>query len=158
MEHSKIVDQRRIELERTAAETAKALENLNNDNLEKRFQRRKELLEEVKAIESELVAILGVSADALFGGGKPAKVRATSERINDSTEATRKQRRKSLTEEEKLVKIAELLRGNPKGLSAKEITDKTGDTYNTVSEHLSKHTERYVKSGKKRATVYMLKE
>ena len=157
MNFQKIIEKRRLALTKQAAETAQAMSNLNSEEVEAKLKKREELLLQVKVIEAELVSILDIPHEELFGTGASPKRRISSASSLDSA-GSKRERLKSLPEELKLVKIAELLRADLKGLSAKEISGRIGDTYNTVSAHLAKHTEIYLKSGKKRSTVYSLKQ
>ena len=51
MHYSKIVEKRRLELEKQAAEATQALNKLTSDVVEAKFKKREELLLQVKAIE-----------------------------------------------------------------------------------------------------------
>ena len=158
MNFQKIIEKRRLALAKQAAETAQAMSNLNGEEVEAKLKKREELLLQVKVIEAELVSILDIPHKELFGTGASPKRRILSASAGVDSAGSKRERLKSLPEELKLVKIAEILRENLKGLSAKEISGRIGDTYNTVSAHLAKHTEIYLKSGKKRSTIYSLKQ
>jgi hypothetical protein len=156
MNYSKIVEKRRLTLEKQAAEATQALNKLTSDDVDSKFKKREELLLEVWAIENELVSILDIPLEELFGVAHSPKSSSQGGSSTGDSSGSERERRKSLSEDLKLVKIADLLRANPKGLSAKEISERIRDTYNTVSAHLAKHTEIYLKTGQKRSTVYSL--
>jgi len=156
MHYSKIVEKRRLELEKQAAEATQALNKLTSDVVEAKFKKREELLLQVKAIETDLASMLDIPSEELFGTALSSKPRVSSSVASGDSAESLRGRRKSLPEELKLLKIADLLRANPTGLSAKEIAERIADTYNTISSHLAKHPLIYLKSGNKRSTVYSL--
>ena len=114
------------------------------------------MLLKVKEIEKLLCSLLEVPVEKLFGksimedgSGIPSSSKKT-----ETPEGTN--RRKSLSESEKIEKIGGLLRGKQEGLSAVEIARQINDTYNTVTAHLSRRTDLYSKTGSKVTTRYHL--
>ena len=67
MHYSKIVEKRRLELEKQAAEATQALNKLTSDVVEAKFKKREELLLQVKAIETDLASMLDIPSEELLG-------------------------------------------------------------------------------------------
>jgi hypothetical protein len=155
-EIKELLNQRRLKLDAEEAERRRVREQLESINVDEKIQERKDLLLKVKEIETLLSSLLDVPAEKLFGisSVEDGSDTLSSSKKMDNPEGAK--RRKSLSEHEKIEKIRALLKGREEGLSAVEIARQINDTYNTVSEHLSRHTDLYSKTGSKVTTRYHL--
>lgn len=156
MEHiDKLIAQRRAEFDREEEERKKLRDHLFSSEIERKNQELIELRGRLKELEEFLAKALGVSVAEIRGQFQAEdKKEASSSEVPPT--AQRRKRQKSLSEEEKIRKIAELLRSSREGLSAAEIAKATGDTYNTVNRHLSARTDLYSKTGNKKTTKFHL--
>lgn len=158
MDHiDKLIAQRRAEFDREEEERKKLREHLYSNEIVQKNQELIELRQRVRELEEFLAKALGVSLAEIRGQprAEEGKEASSNER---PPKAPRKKREKSLPEDEKITKIADVLRGHKEGLSAAEISKATGDTYNTVNKHLATRTDLYSKTGNKKTTKFHLIE
>lgn len=154
MDHiNQLIAQRRADFDRQEEERKKLRDHLYSSEIEEKNKKLIGLRKEVKELEDFLANALGVSVAEIRGESQTEEKKEASPK-ESLPKADRKKREKSLPEEEKIKKVADLLRGHTEGLSAVEISKAIGDTYNTVNKHLAERTDLYFKTGNKRTTKF----